>query len=86
MYEIVEKNIDEIKKIFFSRTTEPISTKLGTKHQWVGGYKIVQINGSALFQGEIIRKNRKYIDEIKKSSSPEPLGQFQPNLAQSIFG
>ena len=25
-------------------------------------------------------------DEIKKSSSPEPLSQFQPNLAQNIFG
>ena len=29
----------------------------------------------------------KYIDEIlKKSSSPEPLNQFQPNLAQIILG
>ena len=28
------KYIEEIKKIF-SRTTEPISTKLGTKHPWV---------------------------------------------------
>ena len=27
---------------------------------------------------------RKYIDEIRKSS-PEPLSQFQPNLAQSIL-
>ena len=25
---------------------------------------------------------QKYIDKFKKSSSPEPLGQFQPNLAQ----
>ena len=31
-------------------------------------------------------KYRKYIDKIKKSSSPKPLGQFQPNLAQSILG
>ena len=28
----------------------------------------------------------KYIDDILKSSSLEPLGQFQPNLAQSILG
>ena len=30
-------------------------------------------------------KWQKYIDEIPKSSSPEPLCQFQPNLAKSIF-
>ena len=28
----------------------------------------------------------KYTDENKRSSSPEPLSQFQPNLAQSILG
>ena len=50
------------------------------------GFKFVQMKGRALFQGEIITKQWKYIDEIKKSSSSEPLGQFQPNVAQSIFG
>ena len=49
------------------------------------GFKFVYMKGSALFQGEIITKKCKYIDEIKKSSSPEPLGQFQPNLAQCIL-
>ena len=44
--------------------------------------KFVQMKGSALYKEEIITKLQKYIDEIKKSSSPEPLGQFQPNLAQ----
>ena len=29
---------------------------------------------------------KKYIDEIKKSSCPEPRSQFQPNLARSIPG
>ena len=38
------------------------------------------------FQGEMTTKQQKYIDENKKSSSPEPLDQFQPNLAQSIPG
>ena len=38
-----------------------------------------------LSQGEIIRKLQKFIEEILKSFS-EPLGQFQPNLAQSILG
>ena len=42
------------------------------------------MKGPALFQGEI-NQLRKYIDNYKKSS-PEPLGQFQPNLLQFIFG
>ena len=50
------------------------------------GFKFDQMKGPALFQGKIIMKWWKYIDENKKSSSPEPLGQFQPNLAQSILG
>ena len=41
---------------FFSTTTGPISTKLGTKHHILGwkGFKFVQMKGPALFQGEII--------------------------------
>ena len=38
--------------------------------------------GSALFQGPIIKNERKYIDEFKKSSVSEALGQFQQNLAK----
>ena len=48
------------------------------------GFKFVQMKGPALFQGEIVMKKRKYNDEIKKSS-PEPLSQFQPILAQIIL-
>ena len=33
------------------------------------GFKFVQMKGSCLFQGEIIRKLRKYIDKFEKSSS-----------------
>ena len=33
------KYIHKIKKIFFSRTSVPISTKLCTKHPWVKGIK-----------------------------------------------
>ena len=32
-------------KIFFSRTTEPISIKLGTKHSWVKGIKVCSNEG-----------------------------------------
>ena len=37
-YEIAKIHWQNIK-ILFSRTTEPISTKLGTKHPWVKGIK-----------------------------------------------
>ena len=43
------------------------------------------MKGPSFFQGEIIAKFRKYIDIFKKSSSPEQLGQFQPNLEQIIL-
>ena len=36
-------------KIFFSRTTEPISTKLGTKHPWVKGIQVCSNDGSCPF-------------------------------------
>ena len=38
------------------------------------------MKGYALFQGEIITKQRKLIKKLKKSSSPEPLGQFKPKI------
>ena len=38
--------------IFSSRNTEPISTKLGTKHPWVKGFKFDQRKGPALSMGD----------------------------------
>ena len=38
----------------------PISTKLGTKHQWVKGIQVFH----ALFQGKMITKVLKFFDEI----------------------
>ena len=49
----------------------PISTKLGTKHCWVKGPRPFP-RGDNFF--------------TFSSSPPEPLGPFQPNLAQSILG
>jgi hypothetical protein len=43
-------------KIFFSRTTGPILTRLGTSHQGEEGLKFLQTKGIALPQGEIIVK------------------------------
>ena len=50
------------------------------------GLKFVQMKGPTFFQGEIITKYQKYIDKLYKSSSPEPMGQFQRSLAQCILG
>ena len=44
------KYIDKIKKIFFSRTTEPISTKRCTKHPWVQGNQVCSNEGPHPFQ------------------------------------
>jgi hypothetical protein len=41
------------------------------------GFKIVQMEGNALLQGEIITKEPKYTDFFFKKSSPEPTSQFQ---------
>ena len=86
-----------ILNVFFSRSTEPISTKLGTNHPWLKGYQVcsnegpafIQVclnEGPALFQGEIITKYQTYIDKFKKCSFPKPLDQFYLNLAQIILG
>jgi hypothetical protein len=50
------------------------------------GFKFVQMKGGVLLKGEIIAKEYKYTKNILKSSSPEPLGQFQPDLVQIILG
>ena len=54
-YEIVKIHWWNLK-IFFSRTTGPISTKLGIKHPRVKGIQVCSNEGPALFQGEIITK------------------------------
>ena len=128
----MRKCIDDFKKIFFSRTTRPISANLGTNHPWVKGILDYSYEGSLLFlrgdDNEIVKihwqnfkiffyrttepistklsRNHPCVkgfwvcsngkathfprgDNYKiaknlKSSSLEPLGQFQPNLAKSI--
>jgi hypothetical protein len=41
-------------KIFFSRTTGLILTRLGTSHPWEKGLKFIQIKGIVPLQGEEI--------------------------------
>ena len=50
--------------IYFSSTTEQISTKLGTKDQGWKGLKFVQMKARAFFQGEMIVKKQKYIQQF----------------------
>ena len=71
---------------FFSRTTRSISTKLNTKHYWVKGIQVCTNEEPRLVPRGDNYEIAKYTDEINKSSSQEPLGQFQTNLAQSILG
>lgn len=42
--------------VFFSRTTWPVATKLGTKHPSVKGISFVYIKGHVLIQEEMIMK------------------------------
>ena len=56
-------------KIFFSRTTEPFSTKLVTMHPWVKGIQVCLNEGPNPFpRGDYYKIRQKYIDEIKKKS------------------
>ena len=43
-YEIAKIHLQNLK-IFFSRTTEPFSTKLDTKHPWVKGIQVYSNEG-----------------------------------------
>ena len=47
-----------------------------------GDSNFVQMKGHALLQGKIKLIYRKHIDNILRPSFPEPLNQFQPNLAE----
>jgi len=58
---------------FFSRTTKPISTKLGKKHAWGMEIQICSNKGTGPFWGPIKGKIRKNLINLQKSSSHEPL-------------
>ena len=75
------KQIYEIKKIFFSRTTEPIP-----KHSWMKGIQVCSNDVPCPFPRGDNYEILKIHWRIKKSSSPETSGLFQPNLAQCILG
>ena len=69
--------IDEVLKMFFSRTTGPFSIKPGITHAWVNIKPNYPNKGTRPFPKEDDNKKRKCNDEIKQSSLG-PLCQFQP--------
>ena len=74
--------------IFSSLSPDPLGQFQTNLAQSILGwrrFKSVQMKGQVLFQIEIIKKNGEKA-LVKKFFSPEPLGQFQLNLAQSIIG
>ena len=74
-------------KIFFNRTTGPISTKLDTKHTWVKRIKVCSNEGSCPFlrgDNNVIAKIH-WQNVFKKSHSSEPLDQFQLNFKWRIL-
>jgi len=60
-------------KVFFSRTTMPISIKLGRKYAWGMGIQICSNKGVCPFWGPVKGKLRKHFINLQKSSSHEPL-------------
>ena len=68
------KNVDEIKKKLSSRTTGPISTKLGTMHPRVKGIQVCSNEGCCPFpRGEKTLKKLTWFKEIKVSSNEETI-------------
>jgi hypothetical protein len=68
------------KNIFFSRTSRPISIKVGINHPWVKGF----LNGSnkgpdPLQKGDNLKKCKNGEDSIK-----EPLIQNRSHLHESV--
>jgi len=59
---------------FFSRTSWPISTKLGRKHAWGMGIQICSNKGAGPFWGPISGKIRKILINLQKSSHEPPAG------------
>jgi hypothetical protein len=67
-----------LKKIFFSRTSSPISIKLGINHPWVKGILNCSDKGPVPLQrGDNLKNANMGWGSFKKSSSPELLSQLE---------
>ena len=70
-------------KFLLLKTTGPTQTSVGNKHSWWREFKFVQIKGHALLRRGT---NNEILKIYWQKSYPEPLGQFQQKMAQSILG
>ena len=59
--------------MFFSPTTEPISTKLGTKHPWVQGIPVSSNEGLRPFPREIAKSDEEPFNSHKVDNVFFPL-------------
>jgi hypothetical protein len=73
-------------KIFFSRTTGPILTRLRINRPWGRGFKFLQMKRITLLEGEVIAKELKLTEHFKNllSRTSEPtlikFGTYYPWL------
>ena len=72
-------------KIFFTKTTGPISTKIGRHHPQLKRSQVYSNERPCYFPGEILTKKGKYIDKIKNLSLKNQ-SAIRPFLARSILG
>ena len=78
-YEIAKTHWHNLKKIF-SRTTGPISTKLGTMHPWVTGIKVYSNEGPHKLEST-------YWFDLFSNASHMPLGLLCSMLSScELFG
>jgi hypothetical protein len=74
-------------KVFFSRTTGPILTRLATNYPWGKGIQVCSIDRDCLSPRGDNSETKKYTEIFfKKSPTPESAGQIQSNLVQIILG
>jgi hypothetical protein len=71
---------------FFSTTTGPILSGLGTNHPWGRGFRIVQMKGNVLDEGEIIAKVEKYTECFSLNLLQNQPANFNQTWYKSSLG
>ena len=74
-------------KIFFSRTTEPISTKLGTKHPWVKWIQVCSNDGPSPFpRGDNYKNSENTLMKLKNLLLQNHWANFNQTWHQASLG
>ena len=86
-YEIEKIHWRNFKIFSWTAGSIHVSTKLGKKHPWVKGIQVCSTEGPLLLpRGDNYEIAKIHWRNKKILYFQEPLGQFQPNLAQGILG